>query len=137
MLVPADHELAAVSTALTMQELVRYPLVISGNWNTGGGALSMISAQGFELQRRVGVDAPATLVEMVRRGLGVGVQNAVAIEQSDTSGLTVLDLDDPRMHLEVAAYWSDMLLATEIGRTLHEVLIQAPPPPGAVSAHSA
>ena len=97
-------------------------------------ALATISAQGFDLQRRVGVDAPATLVDMVRGGLGVGVQNAVAIEQSDISGLSVLDLNDPRMYLEVAAYWSDMLRATEIGRTLHGVLMEAPPPPGAVPA---
>ena len=134
VLVPADHELAASCTALTMHHLVRYPLVTSGNWNTGGVALATVSAQGFDLQRRVGVDAPATLVDMVRGGLGVGVQNAVAIEQSDISGLSVLDLNDPRMYLEVAAYWSDMLLATEIGRTLHGVLMEAPPPPGAVPA---
>jgi len=140
VLVPADHELAAndlaASPGLTMQQLVRYPLVISANWNTGGGTLAKISAQGFDLQRRVDVDAPATLVEMVRRGLGVGVRNAVAVEQSDLSGLTVLDIDDPRMHLEVAAYWSDMVLATEIGRTLHGVLMEAPPPSGAVPARS-
>jgi hypothetical protein len=35
------------------------------------------------------------------------------------------------MYLQVAAYWSDMLLATEIGRTLHGVLLEAPLPPGA------
>ena len=139
VLVPVDHELAAhdlAASPLTMQQLVRYPLVISGNWSTGGGALSTISAQGFDLQRRVGVDAPATLVDMVRRGLGVGVQNSVAIEQSDLSGLAVLDLDDPRLSLEVAAYWSDVLLATEIGRTLHGVVMEATPPPGAVPARS-
>jgi DNA-binding transcriptional LysR family regulator len=136
VLVPADHELAASSTALTMDQLVRYPLVICGNSNTGGGALAMISAPGFDLQRRVGVDEPATLVDMVRRRIGVGVQNAVAIEQSDTSGLRVLDLDDPPVYLEVAAYWSDMLLATEIGRTLHGVLLEARLPPGALPARS-
>ena len=97
-------------------------------------APATISAQGFDLQCRVGVDAPATLVDMVRGGVGVGVQNAVAIEQSDISGLSVLDLNDPRMYLEVAAYWSDMWLATEIGRTLHGVLMEAPPPPDAVPA---
>ena len=96
----------------------------------------MISSQRFNLQRRVGVDAPATLVEMVRRRVGVGVQNAVAIEQSDTSGLAVLDIADPRMSIEVAAYWTDVLLATEIGRTLHRVLLDAPLPPGAVPAGS-
>lgn len=104
VVVPADHELARESTPLAVDRLVGYPLVISGNWSSGGGALVMVSAYGIELQRRVGVDAPATLVEMVRLRLGVGVLTAVTLEQSDTSGLIALDIGDARMNVEVAAF---------------------------------
>jgi len=135
VLVPADHELAEV-TAVTMDQLIRYPLVISGSWNTGGGALAMISSHRFHLQRRLGVDAPATLVEMVRRRFGVGVQNAVAVEQSDTSGLAVLDIEHPQLRVQVSAYWTDVLLASEIGRSLHRALLDAPLPPGAMPVGS-
>ena len=50
VLVPADHDWPVnvrASRSLTMPQLVRYPLVISGNWNTGGGAPAMISAPGI------------------------------------------------------------------------------------------
>jgi hypothetical protein len=77
----------------------------------------------------------------------VGIANAVAVENvalekrarenqgpvnTNTSDVVLLDIDDPAMVREVGVYWYDVLLTTEVGRTLHETVLKSPLPPGAV-----
>jgi hypothetical protein len=69
---------------------------------------------------------------MVRGGLGAGVANAVALENTDRSGVVLLDIDDPEMVRDVGVYWYDVLLTTEVGRVLHETVLKSPLPLGAV-----
>jgi DNA-binding transcriptional LysR family regulator len=80
------------------------------------------------------VETPQTLVAMVRAGVGVGVANAVAIENVDAAGIIALDVDDPEMVRDVAVYWHDVLLMSEVGHTLQQTVLQAPLPKGAIAA---
>jgi DNA-binding transcriptional LysR family regulator len=83
------------------------------------------------VQPRVTVDSPATVLEMVRRGVGLGVLNAVALARADTTGLAVLDIGEPGIVREVAAYWYEVLVTTEVGTLLHRTVLETPIPPGA------
>ncbi|MDT7554317.1 MAG: hypothetical protein QOI16_2853, partial [Pseudonocardiales bacterium] len=71
-----------------------------------------------------------TLLALVRAGIGIGVVNAVALGSADLAGLVVLDIDDPSLVREVAAYWYDVLMAGSLGMELHRVVVTASPPPG-------
>ena len=68
------------------------------------------------------VDTPQSLVAMARVGVGVGIANAVALAHTDTAGLVVLDIDDPDLVREVAAYWYDVLASTAVGASLLRTL---------------
>jgi len=45
----------------------------------------------------------------------------------------VLDFDDSDMIREVAAYWYEELLHSEVGRALHDAVLQAALPKGAAA----
>ena len=134
---PPDHELARDRASggppLAPERLADQPLVISGmSMDAVPEIVTMLAARGLATAPRTTVDAPQTLVSMVRKGVGIGIVNAVALEGTDTSGLAVLDFDDPDMIREVAAYWYDELLTSHVGLSLHRRLFQAPLPAGAV-----
>ena len=80
------------------------------------------------------VDTPQTLVAMVRAGVGAGVTNAVAVENTDTAGIVALNIDDAELIRDVRVYWHDVLLSSEVGRTLQQTVLQAPLPKGAIAA---
>ena len=86
----------------------------------------LLAARGLALQPRVLVDTPQSLVAMARTGVGVGVANAVALAHADTAGLVVLDVDDPELVREVAAYWYEELVSTAVGASLLRALLAAP-----------
>ena len=133
VVVPADHELADERGPVHPARLSAYPLVISGPAvRPQSEVVMLLSGKGFALHARATVDDPRTLVEMTRRGLGVGVESAVALENAGTADLVVLDIDDPDMVSEVAAYWYDTLLSTDLGQSLHRTVLSAPLPNGAV-----
>lgn len=134
--VPPNHEFARRGTAVALDELVAHPLVVSGSsieTEPGPELLQLLAARGLAVQPRVLVDNPQTLVSMARVGVGVGVANAVALEHADTSGVVVLDLDDPDMVREVAAYWYEVLVTTGVGEALLRAVQQAAPPRGGVA----
>ena len=138
--VPWGHELAGESTerrrgsAISPGRLAAKPLVISGmSTNAQPELVAMLAAHGLDATPRTSVDAPQTLVAMVRSGVGVGIANAVALENVDTTGVCVLDFDDPDMIREVALYWYDELLSSEVGCSLHDAVLHAALPKGAVA----
>lgn len=125
-----DHELARWGKPVPIDELVRFPMIACAT--AGEPELRQrLAALGYGLSPRVLVDTPQALVAMARVGMGVGVANAVALAHADTSGLVVLDIDDPDLVREVAAYWYDVLAGTGIGAALLRTLREAPAPPGA------
>jgi DNA-binding transcriptional LysR family regulator len=146
--VPAGHELTRLSAPSTDEvaaaptvravispaQLVGYPLVVSGmSANAEPEVVSMLADRGLDAAPRTTVDAPQTLVAMVRTGVGIGIANAVALDNTDTAGVVLLGFDDPEMIREVAAYWYDELLVSEVGRAMHQGLLDAALPRGAVA----
>ena len=138
-LVPADHELARYATGtgsvISPALLARFALV-AGVATTGAepDIVQLLAARGLEVATRTVVETPQTLVAMVRAGVGVGVANAVAIENVDAAGIIALNVDDPEMVRDVAVYWHDVLLMSEVGQTLQQTVLQAPLPKGAIAA---
>jgi DNA-binding transcriptional LysR family regulator len=134
MVVLPDHPLAR-GGAVPPDQLVQHPLIVSGtSAEIEPELLPLLTARGLAVQPRACVDTPQTLVAMARAGVGVGVANAVALEHTDTSGLVVVDLDDPDMVREVAAYWYEVLVTTGVGKALLRTVLEAPVPRGAVAA---
>jgi DNA-binding transcriptional LysR family regulator len=138
-LVPSDHELArhaaGTGSAISPDQLARFPLVAGGTTASAEPEIAtMLAAKGIEVAAHTAVDTPQTLVAMVRAGVGVGVSNAVAIENTDTAGVVTLNLDDPELIRDVTVYWHDVLLMSEVGRTLQQTVLQAPLPKGAMAA---
>lgn len=130
VVVQTGHALAGGPVA--PGRLVTHPLVMAGA--TGGAEpelLPLLAERGLAVQPRVMVDTPQTVLAMVRAGVGVGVVNAVALAHSDTTGLVVLDIDDPDAVRDVAAYWYDVLVTTGVGAALHRTVLEAPVPDGA------
>lgn len=126
----ADGRYADISP----HQLTGHPLVISGmSMNAEPEIISLLATRGLESAPRTTVDAPQTLVAMVRSGVGIGIANAVALQNTDTAGVSLLGFDDPEMIREVAAYWYDELLISEVGRSLHQGVMHAPLPRGAVA----
>jgi DNA-binding transcriptional LysR family regulator len=132
--VPADHELAQARSGagpIEPARLATQHLVISGmTMSTVPQILLTLGARGLETVPRTTVDTPQTLVTMVRAGVGIGVANAVGLENTDTTGLVIMDIDDPEMFRVVAVYWYDELLSSDVGQSLLRGVIQAQPPPG-------
>ena len=81
---------------------------------------------------RIVAGSAAAVAEMVRAGLGVGLLWAVAAARTDLTGLDLVDVDDPDLVREVAAYWDRALGLTEAGRALHSTVVRAAAPAGAV-----
>jgi DNA-binding transcriptional LysR family regulator len=134
VVVPRRHELAEAGAPVAPCRLVRHPLVVSGSCRAAEPeVLTMLAARGLAALPRARVDTPQAALEMVRAGVGIGVLNAVAVQQVDTSEVCILDVDDPEMVREVAAYWYDVLLETLLGKALHRVVLAAGPPAGAVA----
>jgi DNA-binding transcriptional LysR family regulator len=134
VVVPADHGLARAASAVDPARLSRYPLVVTGASAAAEPEVTaLLSARGLDIRPWVSVDSVQTMVAMVRRGVGVGMANAVALGPIETSDLAVLDLDDPDLIREVAVYWYDALLSTDAGRALHMSVLEAPVPAGATA----
>ena len=133
-LVPVGHPLAQnPSRPVTVDELVREPLVLAG---ASGDALPEV----MELLARSGVvataaataDCPQTVAALVRAGLGVGLLTDVAARSVAEDGLVAVPLADRGLTRRVAAYWSDVLLDSDVGRALLHEVLAAPLPVGAM-----
>ncbi len=124
------HELARRRRAVSVEELVGYPLILCGN---AAELRALLGGRGLAMQTRVQVDTPQSLVGMARVGVGIGVANAVALEHADTAGMVLLDIDDPDLIREVAVYWYESLTSTGLGASLLETVLAARTPPGAMA----
>jgi DNA-binding transcriptional LysR family regulator len=134
---PADHPMARSAgpsgRAIAAEWLVGQPLVVGGaSASTETEIVAMMAHRGFDITPRVTVDSVQAVVALVRGGVGIGIAAAVALENADITGVAVLELDDKDLILELAVYWYDVLLATEVGRTLHTAVLAAPLPKGAI-----
>lgn len=134
-LVPVGHPLAQKSRAgrpVSVDELVREPLVLAG---ASGDALpevmELLAGRGVVATAAATADCPQTVASLVRAGLGVGLLTDVAARGVTGDGLVAVPLADPGLVRRVAAYWSDVLLGSTLGRALLEEVLAAPPPPGA------
>jgi DNA-binding transcriptional LysR family regulator len=130
-LVPAGH--AWTGRPVTVDDIASEPLVLAG---ASGDALPEV----MELLARSGVvataaataDCPQTVAAMVRAGIGVGLLTDVAARSVAEDGLVTVPLADRGLVRRVAAYWSDVLLDTDVGRALLDEVLAAPLPAGAV-----
>jgi len=131
-----EHPLARAGD-IDPRQLADQALIVTGASANSHPALSLLTDRGTDLRSTVSVDSPQTLVSMVRSGVGIGIANAVALAQVDTTELLVRNLDDPVIEHSVAVYWYDVLLGTEVGRVLQETVIKSPLPPGALEVPDA
>jgi DNA-binding transcriptional LysR family regulator len=128
------HEFAVRANPVLPADLVGQPLVIGDSSpDVEPEVLGLLAERGLAVRPRATVDSPQSVVAMARAGVAVGVLNAVAVGQTDTTGVVVLDVDDPDMVREVAVYWYDVLLSTPVGEALHRIVLDVPMPPGAVA----
>lgn len=132
VVVRADHELAREGNPVTVDRLLRWPLLVCRAYGDAESEpVRLLARRGVIAQPRVTADTPQTLTSLARAGVGVAVVNAVALAPLDLSGLVVLDLDHEEPLRAVAAYWNDVLLDTDTGRRLHRAVLDAPVPSGA------
>lgn len=136
VVVPVGHELDRAGKPVTLDVLTAGPLIICGTQtetapgDSAAEVLGLLAARGLAAAPRAAVDVPQTLLALVRAGIGIGVANAVALATADLSGVAVLDIDDPSLAREVAAYWYDVLTVGGLGMELHRAVVTAAPPPG-------
>lgn len=140
VLLPAGHELLGRGP-IDPRALIGRPLVVVDE--DAGSALDRALCADPEADLddepavsdtgpRIVAGSAAAAAEMVRAGLGVGLLWAVAAARTELTGLHLVDLDDPDLVREVAAYWDRALGLTEAGRTLHAAVVEAAAPAGAV-----
>ncbi len=127
VVLPNGHELAS-GGPIRRTELKKHRLVVGA---VAGAGLSGLAELGTAAPAAMNVGSPAAVVELVRRGVGVGLDTATALSGVDSSDVTLVDLDDDELVVDVVAYWFDALLTTCAGRALHESLIGLPLPSGA------
>ena len=136
VVVPTDHELNLAGGPVTLDALTAHPLIVCGTEAESSPddhvaeVLGQLVARGLVVHPRATVDAPQTMVTLVRAGVGVGVINAVALGPIDLSGLAVLDIDDPTVRRDVAGYWYDARTTAGAGMELQRAILAAAPPPG-------
>jgi DNA-binding transcriptional LysR family regulator len=136
--VPVAHRFAALDGPVPADELAGEPLVLAGASGDGPPeALDLLARSGVVGRAAVTADGPGTVGALVRAGLGVGLLTEVAAGVATSDGKTVaVALDAPGLARRVGVYWYDVLLTTEVGRTLHREVLAAPPPPGCVPART-
>jgi DNA-binding transcriptional LysR family regulator len=116
--VPADHRFARDGGSVSVDELVREPLVVAGaSGDAMPEVLDLLARRGVVASVAATADCPDTVA-----ALAAGAGDA----------LVTVPLADPDLRRTVAAYWYDVLLGTELGRALHAEVLGAAPPEGAV-----
>ena len=131
LVVPPDHPLAGSPRPAPVDAFAREPLIVMGRSVDSATEASLLLARHGSWPRiAFAVDSPQTLVAMARAGLGVGLVNTLALQICSTEGAVVLDVEGRNMVRDVAAYWYDVLLDTEVGRALHDAVLATPLPAG-------
>ena len=136
VVVPVGHELDRAGKPVPLDALVASPLVVYGAQAESNGAElagevpAGLAARGRAVQPRAAVEAPQTLLALVRAEVGVGVVNAAALGPLYLTGPAVLGIEDATLRRGGAADWQDRLTTVGAGMTLQKALVAASPPPG-------
>ncbi|PZF80810.1 LysR family transcriptional regulator [Jiangella anatolica] len=77
------------------------------------------------------VTQPQSLIELVRRGLGVGVTNELSLNVAATEGLVIQDIDAPMAFRDVAVWWVTGRTHSPAAHALLTFIRDGPRPPGA------
>ncbi len=72
---------------------------------------------------------PQTLVALVRRGLGVGVTNSLAMTTSNLDGVRLVPIADPHCHRDVALWWRTDQQCSPVTTAVKELVAELPAPP--------
>lgn len=137
IVVPADHVLGR-QAAVDPGALSGLPLVVTGA-STGASRgdrpemIGLLAEHGVAVGPHAAVDTVPTLIAMVRAGLGVGVLGSLAAEHAVETDLAVVDVAHADLVREVAAYWHPTLTVTDLGRSLHDIVLSAALPKGATA----
>jgi DNA-binding transcriptional LysR family regulator len=134
VLVPAGHRFARLDGPVPLTELVQERLVLTGAAGDGvPEVLELLARRGVLATPTATADCPATVLALVRAGLGVGLLNGVAARLVVGDGDTVaVPLADAGLVRRVGAYWHDVLAGTDLGRALLREVLATPLPPGAM-----
>jgi DNA-binding transcriptional LysR family regulator len=137
VVVPVDHALGALSS-LDTPALSTLPLVVTGASGSGRpDVIELLGAGGVTVASYTAVDTVPALLALVRAGLGVGVLGSLAAENAATADLAVLDVADSDLVREIAAYWYPALTITDVGRSLHDIVLGAALPKGVTTPGAA
>lgn len=71
---------------------------------------------------------PQTLIALVRKGIAVGMTNALAMVMANTSGVRLIPISDVTYGREVALWWRNDRTPTEAHEAIQTLLAEAPPP---------
>ncbi|MEQ7123323.1 LysR family transcriptional regulator [Actinopolymorpha sp. B11F2] len=74
---------------------------------------------------------PQTLIALVRRGLGIGVTNSLAMTTSNLDGVRLVPIADAHCQREVALWWRTDQPRSVAATAVHEVVCGLPAPHGA------
>ncbi len=111
VVVHPGHAFAVRRRAVTPAELVTHPLVLRGSFgDSEPEVLTLLAERGLAVRPRATVDTPQSLVAMARAGVGVGVPTPSPWSTPTPPASRCVDIDDPDMVREVAAYWYEVLV---------------------------
>jgi DNA-binding transcriptional LysR family regulator len=132
LVLPSGHPLAARSGSVPLAALRgTAPVELCASGHDVDEITRVLGGADVPARVVLAADTPQTVVAAVRSGLGIGVLNSVGLSECSTRGTVVLDLDRPAIRREVALYWQETVLATQLGRDLHTAVLSAPLPAGA------
>ncbi|MFK4548286.1 DNA-binding transcriptional LysR family regulator [Streptomyces tendae] len=116
-----DHPLAALPEPLPITEVAEHPLITIGRLGStdtmGFETYKAFRERGHEPNVVQATNQPQTLISLVRRGLGIGVTNALAVSTADAHGVMARRLDVP-CGRRVGVHWSATGPLTPAARTL-------------------
>ena len=132
--VPRSHPLARSPLPLEPESLARMPLIVIARPGSGLDldtaevltAWNLISAVAWQTEQ------PQTLANLAKAGLGVGIINRFAMEVSETTGLSVLQVGGLLDGREVGLWHDPDRYMSSATRALRGALIDAPVPAGTV-----
>lgn len=131
--VPKGHPLTARPGPLSPTALLDHPLILIARPG------SSIDPDTFAVLRRWGVpdlsatwqtEQPQTLANLAKAGLGVGIINAFAMQISETSGLSVLQVGQVEDGRVVGLSWDPERYMSSATRAVRQAILDAPRPEG-------
>lgn len=118
--------------SVRLVELAAKPLITIGE-NTGRANDYFETHLAFE-QAGLAPDVifrtsqPQTLIALVRKGIAVGVGNALAMVMANTTGVQLVPISDAAQGREVALWWRTDRPPSEAHEAIRDLLTECPPP---------